>query len=247
MRLGDLTAANGSGFYPVATPDQENVVLIDPDTGLPYAANSVEGGGGDATAANQTLANTKLDAVIAATDGLEALIGTTNTKLQSLLDDNTAAATYSPPRFVSWTPSVDTSAIAAGDVIADTEVISGFGRASDVGSVLIGINVVDKSDNTVENLDLTFVFFNANVSLGTENAAPSITDTNAENIRGIWRLQSTDWVDIGGAKYAFADSERIPLQMIAGTDDVAVAIYSGNSGTPTFAASALVVTFVLLD
>lgn len=205
------------------------------------------GGGGDATAANQASSNTKLDEIKALITTGNANTDTLETKIQTLIDDNTAAATYSPPRFVQWTPSVDTAAIAGGDVIAATEVISGFGRANDVGTVLIGISVIDKTDNTAANLDLTFVFFNSNVALGTENAASTISDSDAEHILGVWHISATDWVDYGGVKHAFVCDKRIPLQMITGTDDVAVAVWSPSAGAPTFSASAMVVTFTVLD
>lgn len=216
---------------------------ITTDNPLPVAVT----GAGDATAANQAAANTKLDTLITYVDGLEALIAATNTKLDTLIADSTAAAVYSPPRVVTWTPSVDTTALAAGDVIADTEAVSGFFRANDVGTTLIGLTVLDKTDNTAANLDMTFVFFKSNVSLGTENSAPSITDTNAEHIIGLVRVQSTDVIDLGLSKVAYVQPKPVPLTPLSGTDDVAVAIFSANSGAPDFDASALVVNFIVMD
>lgn len=52
------------------------------------------GGGGDATAANQVTANSKLDSVISAIGTTNANTDTVETKLQSLIDDTTAAAVY---------------------------------------------------------------------------------------------------------------------------------------------------------
>lgn len=63
----------------------------------------------------------------------------------------------------------------------------------------LNVVVLDKAD---QGFGIDLFFLDTNVALGTENAAPSITDTNAESIVGFVRISSGDWIDVGGARIA---------------------------------------------
>jgi hypothetical protein len=137
--------------------------------------------------------------------------------------------------------SLDTSAYASGDLIADTQELSDVGLRK--GSVLIlkSITVLDKADQKVA---LWFVFLNASTSMGTENSAPNISDTNAENILAVVPIATTDYVDIGTSAMATKECS-VSLKLASGTTSLFVAIVN-STGTPTYAASDLVVKFGFL-
>jgi hypothetical protein len=88
------------------------------------------------------------------------------------------------------------------------------------------------------------VFLAANTSLGTENAAPTVTDANAENVLAIVPMAATDYLDLGGA--AFGTKEcSVSLKLASGQTSVWVAIVNAT-GTPTYAAADLIAKFGFL-
>lgn len=146
-------------------------------------------------------------------------------------------------QYVSVTLTPDTSALAAGDVMADTQVVTNAIRVVDGIGLLQSLVLIDKADQTAAGIDL--VFFDANVSLGTENEAPSITDSNAENILGIVSLASTDFIDLGGCKVATKVALALVVKAALGTRDIYVAAIA--RGTPTQTANSLVLRLGIIQ
>lgn len=138
----------------------------------------------------------------------------------------------------SVTFSTDTSAYASGDLVADVQEITFVGMRKGQPVRLRSIVLLDKAD---QKLDLNFVFLKSNTSLGTENAAPSITDDDAENIVAIVPVAVADYVDIGGAGVATKACDVI-LDLAAGQSSLWVGIINGT-GAPTYAAASLVAQF----
>lgn len=136
----------------------------------------------------------------------------------------------------SFAFSTDTGALAIGDVAADTQVITDCVPTNDQSVLLQSLRALDKADQA--SVDLTLIFFSANVSLGTENAAPSITDVNAEDILGHVDILTADWKDFGGVKEAQPNFKPFLLKPAAGTRNVYVALLV-KAGTPTFAADSV--------
>jgi hypothetical protein len=135
------------------------------------------------------------------------------------------------------TLSLDTSAYVAGDVLADSQQVDAALRTSNGTGALVSVVVVDKDD---QRAAFTIWFLDANVSMGTENAAPSISDTNAANVLGKVDVAVADYVDLGGVSVAFvAPTIPIPLKAVTGTDDIYVAVVNG-AGAPTYTASGVV-------
>lgn len=124
--------------------------------------------------------------------------------------------------------SLDTNAYAAGDVLADTQIIPGAMRMRDLTGVLSGFTLIDEDDQGIE---LDVVVLSGNVSIGTENAAPSITDASARQILGILNVSSTDWKDLGGVKIATVRNVNLPVKPSEQTQDLYVALIT--RGTPT--------------
>lgn len=138
-------------------------------------------------------------------------------------------------RIVDVTLSLDTSAAyAAGDVLADTQVVSNALRIINGNGLLNSVVVIDEDD---QNQPLDLVFLSANVSLGTENLAPSIADSDARNILGIVRVNASDFVDLGGVGVATITGLTLGLQAASGTPNLYVAAIT--RGTPTHTAAGL--------
>lgn len=138
--------------------------------------------------------------------------------------------------FVDVTLTTDTSAYASGDVVADTQVIANACRAVNQPAILQSVMLVDKAD---QGAALDLHFFSANVSMGTENSAPSISDANALNYLGKIAIATDDYTDLTGCKVAHKVALGHLVKPATDTRDIYVAVVNG-SGTPTFAADSLV-------
>lgn len=136
---------------------------------------------------------------------------------------------------VAVTLSLDTSAYGAGDLLADTqEVASAMRVAAGTG----GIHSIMLNDKDDQGAELYLVFLSANVSLGTENQAPSITDANADNILGIVPVYTSDWVDLGGCKVATLTNVGLVVKAVTGSTSFYIAVVNG-AGTPTYSAAGI--------
>lgn len=129
--------------------------------------------------------------------------------------------------------TVDTSIYAAGDVLSDTAAFTGVpvngGRAR-----LVSLAVIDEDD---QGAALDLIFFSANVSLGTKNLPPDISDANARNVLGHVSIAGTDYVDLGGVRVATKSGLDLLLESAAGSKSVYVG--SITRGTPTHTANGL--------
>ena len=131
--------------------------------------------------------------------------------------------------------STDTSIYASGDVLADTQALADVVRL-DAGTARLESLVITDADDQGEGLDI--VFLKTNVSLGTENAAVSISDTNAKEILGIISVVSADFVDLGGVRVATVPMDRV-IMLKAGTGSTSIYIGAISRGTGTYTASGL--------
>lgn len=137
--------------------------------------------------------------------------------------------------------SLDTSAYAAGDVLADTQAITGAARVAQSSVILESFVLIDIDD---QKQPLTVVFLSTNNSLGTENSASNINDTNGAKVVGWFKVLSSDYLDLGGISVACI--RNIGLQMM--TAAAATALYVGliSDGTGTYTASGLTGKFGFL-
>ena len=133
------------------------------------------------------------------------------------------------------TPTLDTSAYAANDTLFATTQIPGSFRKGWIRA----ISVLDKDDVASESI--TFYFLRSNVTFCTFNAAPSISDTNAEEIIGITSaiVASTD---LGGCKVGYSGSVNIPFEV----ETTGLLYVAGVTNTAlTHTASGIVINFVI--
>lgn len=132
--------------------------------------------------------------------------------------------------------SLDTSAYASADLVADTQAVSTTAFDQEGGTIVVdSVVILDEDDQGVA---LNLVFIQDSTSLGTENAAPTITDADARKIIGVVPIATGDYLDIGGSKIATVRNVGLTLKAASGSQALYVAIVNG-SGTPTFTATGL--------
>lgn len=163
-----------------------------------------------------------------------------NVDLASAIPAGTAhiGQVKTPIQYVTVTMTTPTGALAAGDVYADTQIVAACTQANDVCAVLQSATIIDVDD---QKAALTLVFFSANTSLGTEDSAPDIDDTEILTIQGHVVVAATDYVDYGANSVAFKGNLGIPVKPASGTDDIYMAIYGHSTSTPTYAGGAITV------
>lgn len=144
---------------------------------------------------------------------------------------------------VPVTFTLDTSAYASGDLLADTQEVASAVRVPDGTGVLTSLVLNDKDD---QGMALYVVLLSANRTLGTENAAPTITDAHADDILGIIPIATTDYLDLGGAKVATLRGLTLPIKAVTGGTAIYVALVN-STGTPTYTASGLTARLGILQ
>lgn len=142
------------------------------------------------------------------------------------------------------TLSLDTSAYASGDLLADTQVLTSLFRVSDGTGVLQSIQIIDQDD---QKSAFDIYYLSANNTMGTENSAPSISDANATAVLGPFSITVADYKDLGGVSVAWISNIGQPISAGSGTANGYIAVVNGT-GTPTYTASGIKLRLgVLLD
>lgn len=159
------------------------------------------------------------------------------------IDTSTASpvSVQTPADVVTVTPTLDTSAYTAGDVLFDSTAFTAM-RVNDGRALLQSVVVIDKDD---QKPSIKLHFFSANVSLGTFNAAPSISDANAANFLGSVAISASDYDDLGGVSVACVKGVNLLLEAVSGAQTVYVA--ATTSTTPTHTAAGLVFRLGLIQ
>lgn len=132
------------------------------------------------------------------------------------------------------TLTLDTSAYASADLVADTQLIS-LTLFDQLGgcAILDSIVVVDEDD---QGVGLNFVFTTASTTFGTENSAPNIADADARNIVGHVAIAAGDYIDIGTSKIGTLRNLGLPMKSDGVTRALYLAVVNA-AGTPTFTAT----------
>ncbi len=150
--------------------------------------------------------------------------------------DTSPAILDSGVKFVEVTLSADTAPYASGDLIADTQIIAACVRANDSTGLLQSIQLIDEDNQGVA---LTLLFFSESASLGTENSAPTYSDTIIRTLLHRQDVATGDYDAYGSvAKVAEFSAIGKAIKPKSGTDDIYVAAVNG-SATPTFTAAGL--------
>lgn len=138
-------------------------------------------------------------------------------------------------RLVAVVPVLDTTLYAAGDTLFDRTLVSNAARNVDEAFELVSMEVLDKDDQAAAAM--AFYFLSANVVFGVLNAAPSISDTDAEHLFGPVSFVAGDFIDVTGAKKASKSNIGLIMVPVSGTKDIYVA--ATTAGTPTQTASGI--------
>jgi len=93
---------------------------------------------------------------------------------------------------------------AANDVVGAGWTFTNMSSSASGMGRITGIRCVDKADVLT---GLVFYFASASITFGTDNAAPSVSDTDTEKIIATTTL---GFVDLGGVRVGMLDSVRIP-------------------------------------
>lgn len=131
--------------------------------------------------------------------------------------------------------SLDTSAYSVGDVLSNTVELANVFRRSGIGGIVTSVTVID-ADDQGQSLDL--VFLDSNVSLGTRNAAPTISDADALSIIGQIHINTGHYIDMGGVQVAYSPNLFVPVAVATGTSLYLSAI---SRGVGTYTSTGLTV------
>jgi hypothetical protein len=134
------------------------------------------------------------------------------------------------------TLSLNTSAYANADLLADTQSIDAAFFAIDGTGLIKSLVVIDEDDNTLYTFSVWFL--DGTGTLGTENSAPSATDAVCRTILGKVDFATTDGLDLGDSKVYSKTGLSIPVKAITGTDDLGIAAIV-TTGTPTHSAAGI--------
>lgn len=149
-----------------------------------------------------------------------------------------ALAVGTPGDVIPVTLSLDTSAYADGDVHADFQEVTGFFSRAGGRALIQSVSVVDKDDQGIAFDILTTPLA---VSLGTENSAPNISDTNAETVQRLTRVETSDYIDLGGVRVA----TKTGLGLMVEADVASTSLRIGTiiRGIGTYTASGVILRF----
>ena len=101
--------------------------------------------------------------------------------------------------------------------------------------------LLDKDDQA-QALDI--VFLRRNVSIGTENAAVSVSDDNAAQILGVVEIATTDYIDLVNSQIVTKTNLGIGFKAEESRDLYIAAI---SRGTGTYTASGIVIKVTVLQ
>lgn len=134
------------------------------------------------------------------------------------------------------TLSLDTSAYANGDVLADTQLLTEAVRIPDGTGIIRSIAVLDEDDQTAYTFNM--LFLDTAASIGTENSGFSITDANARSIMGVATFATSESVDLINSRLYWKNGLAIPIKAVTGTASIGIAL-AVITGTPTHTASGI--------
>ena len=142
--------------------------------------------------------------------------------------------------WVDVTPTVDTSAYAAGDLIFTATIIPGVGPASISNPEPVKLQTIIVQDVDDEAaMDLTLQFFRASTTLGTINNAYNPSDAVMQECVGEFNITTLDWLDYGGGKIAIFHDVNMLMQPVNVTTAGASLYVAGYTvgGSPTYTAA----------
>lgn len=124
--------------------------------------------------------------------------------------------------------TLDTSAYADGDLLADAQEVPNFFGENGVGTIT-SIMVVDTDD---QGIAFDLFFTDDSTSWGTENSAVAIADAQADDIQVVVSVATSDFVDLVNSQVAFKGNVNAIVKT-SGAGNLYVAAVSRGAGTYT--------------
>jgi len=173
-------------------------------------------------------------------DSLASFASTSGDYSPIAVDQKGRLITVGANGYVEANMTLDTAAYATGDVLTDTVALTSILSGTNGTGILQSITILDK-DKQSQGLDI--VILKTNVSLGTKNAVPNITDTNAEEILGMIRVASGDYLDVINSTVATKNNLGIGVKGDA-SDTIYLSMISRGTGTYTANGLRIIVTVI---
>lgn len=140
--------------------------------------------------------------------------------------------------FFTHTPTLNTSAHADGDLLANPEAVTGAVPDGTAGITITDLVVVDQSD---QGIAFDIYFTTESTSWGTLNNAVDITDAKADDLVGLISVVAGDFDDFVKNKVAF--KHDLSVSIPHATDSRSIYIAMVSRGTGTYAADGLLIKF----
>jgi hypothetical protein len=149
-------------------------------------------------------------------------------RLKGIGEGEPAPRVLNPADVFDVVLTLDTSAYADGDVMADFQQVTGFFPTAGGRALIQSVTVLDKAD---QGIAFDILTSRTAISLGTENSAPSISDTNAEGVQRLTRIETSDYIDLGGCRIATKVPIGLPVEAAAGSTSLWIATIIRGAGT----------------
>jgi hypothetical protein len=139
----------------------------------------------------------------------------------------------------------DSTTYASGDVLANTQEITGAFRTSGGDGILKSVSLLDKDDQG-GNLDL--VFLRSSTALGTENSAINISDTDAEEILTVVSVSASRYIDLVNSQFATMNDDYEGVGVVVGPSSNTTSLFVGaiSRDTKAHTSSGIVVSVGIL-
>lgn len=149
----------------------------------------------------------------------------------------------SKPRVVEVIPVLDTNAYSDNDVLFVAIEVPSFFREKGGGALLHSVTVLDAAD---QNIGFELFFASATHTLGTLNAAITVSDADAAKITGNLLFTSADMSDtINSRLYC---KRGVGLVLGAAADSTSLWLSGAvRGGTPTYAAASFTIKLGIAD
>lgn len=148
----------------------------------------------------------------------------------------------SKPRVVEFVPVLDTNAYADNDVLFVAIEVPQFFREKGGGALLHSVTVLDGDD---QNIGFELFFSNATHTLGTINAAISVSDADAAKLKRLL-FTTANMSDLINSR--LFQREGVGLTLGAAADSTSLWVSGAvRGGTPTYTASGMKISLGIAD
>jgi hypothetical protein len=144
---------------------------------------------------------------------------------------------------IQVTPTCDTSAYATGDSLCGQVTFSNAARVSGGSGIIQSILILDKTQ--AQRALLEILFFDRSVTVAAANAVLAMSDADMAYCLGVVSIGNYNTVWAGTPLNSFSTLTNVGLPFVLNGTDLFAAICV--RGTPTYAASDIVVTLVILQ